>query len=112
LLKFISSPSNQIPKRSSNPSPKPAQNPPKQHHRRNNNSRQLEHCDLVPLARHDPEPARTAFDAGRHVGEGLGGVVDDVLVARIVVDVDGHGAQLRDFGLEGGEGVVVLPGGG
>jgi hypothetical protein len=35
-----------------------------------------------------------------------------VLVARIVVDVDGHGAQLRDFGLEGGEGVVVLPGGG
>jgi hypothetical protein len=34
-----------------------------------------------------------------------------VLVARIVVDVDGYGAQLRDFGLEGGEGVVVLPGG-
>jgi hypothetical protein len=33
-----------------------------------------------------------------------------MLVARIVVDVDGHGAQLRDFGLQGGEGVVVLPG--
>jgi hypothetical protein len=35
-----------------------------------------------------------------------------MLVARIVVDVDGDGAQLRDFGLQGGEGVVVLPGGG
>jgi hypothetical protein len=94
-----------------NLSPKPAQYPPKHHHRRNDDPRQLEHGDFVSLARHDSQPSRAAFDAGRHVGEGLGGVVDDVLVARIVVDVDGYGAQLRDFGLEGGEGVVVLPGG-
>jgi hypothetical protein len=31
-----------------------------------------------------------------------------VLVARIVVDVDGHAAQRGDFGGERGEGVVVL----
>jgi hypothetical protein len=35
-----------------------------------------------------------------------------VLVARIVVDVDGDGAQLRDFVREGGEGIVVLSVGG
>jgi hypothetical protein len=33
-----------------------------------------------------------------------------VLVARIVVDVDGDAAQGGDFGGEGGEGVVVLSG--
>ena len=31
-----------------------------------------------------------------------------MLVARIVVDVDGDGAQGGDFGLERGEGVIVL----
>lgn len=31
-----------------------------------------------------------------------------MLVARIVVDVDGDGAEGGDFGLQGGEGVVVL----
>jgi hypothetical protein len=33
-----------------------------------------------------------------------------VLVARIVVDVDGYAAQGGDFGGEGGEGIVVLSG--
>ena len=33
-----------------------------------------------------------------------------MLVARIVVDVDGDAAQGGDFGGEGGEGVVVLSG--
>lgn len=93
-------------------SPKPAQNPPKQHNSSDNNSRQLQHSDLIALAGHDAQAPRAALDARGHVGEGLGGVVDDVLVARIVVDVDGYGAQLADFGLEGGEGVVVLAGGG
>lgn len=96
---------------SSSASPKPAQNPPKHHHRRNNYPREFQHGDFVALAGHDAQAARAAFDAGCHVGEGLGGVVDDVLVARIVVDVDGDAAQGGDFGGEGGEGVVVLSGG-
>lgn len=33
-----------------------------------------------------------------------------MLVAGVVVDVDGHAAELGDFLLEGGEGVVVLAG--
>lgn len=32
------------------------------------------------------------------------------MVAGIVVDVDGDGAELGDFLLEGGEGVVILSG--
>lgn len=74
---------------SSASSPKPAQNPPKHHHRRNNNPREFQHRHFVTLARHDAQPAGAAFNARGHVGEGLGGVVDDVLVACIVVDVDG-----------------------
>ena len=96
---------------SSSASPKPAQNPPKHHDRCDDNPRQFQHSHFVALARHDAKPARAAFDARGHVGEGLGGVVDDVLVARIVVDVDGDAAQGGDFGGEGGEGVVVLSGG-
>lgn len=84
-------------------SPKPAQYPPQQHDSHDYDAGQFEDGHLVALASHDAQPPRAAFDARRHVREGLGGVVDDVLVARIVVDVDGHGAQLRDFGLEGGE---------
>ena len=100
----------QISQSPKSPSPKPAEYPPKHHHRRDDDPGQFEHGDFVPLASHDPQPPRAAFDAGRHVREGFRGVVDDVLVARVVVDVDGYGAQLGDFGLEGGEGVVVLPG--
>jgi hypothetical protein len=92
-------------------SPEPTQNPPKQHDRRNNNPSQLQHSHFVSLARHDAQPAGAAFDARRHIGEGLGGVVDDMLVARIVVDVDCDAAQGGDFGGKGGEGVVVLSGG-
>ena len=95
---------------SSSHSPKPAQNPPKHHHRRDYNPRELQHRHFVALAGHDAQPARAALDTRGHVGEGLGGVVDDVLVARIVVDVDGDAAQGGDFGGEGGEGVVVLSG--
>lgn len=31
-----------------------------------------------------------------------------MLVARVIVDVYGYGAELGDFRLKGGEGVVVL----
>jgi len=96
---------------SSYSSPEPAQNPPKYHHGRNNDPRQLQHRHFVALTRHDAQPSRAAFDARGHVREGLGGVVDDVLVAGIVVDVYCYAAQGGDFGGEGGEGVVVLSAG-
>jgi hypothetical protein len=96
--------------RSSIPSPKPAQNPPKHHHRSNNDPRQFQHGHFIPLARHHSQSPCASFQARRHVREGLGSVVDDVLVARIVVDVDCDAAQGGDFGLQGGEGVVVLSG--
>jgi hypothetical protein len=88
--------------------PKPAQYPPQSDHRPYNDSRQFKDGNLVPLTGHDSQSSRRAFEAGGHGGEGLGSGVDDALVAGIVVDVDGDGAELRDFGLEGGEGVVVL----
>ena len=36
-------------------------------------------------------------------------VIDDILAASIIVDVDGHPAQSRDFGRKGGELRFVLP---
>lgn len=39
-------------------------------------------------------------------------VLDDILAARVVVDVDRDAAQRRDFGGEFGEAGVVLSGGG
>lgn len=36
-------------------------------------------------------------------------IIDDILAAGIIVDVDGHPAQSRDFGGERGELRIVLP---
>lgn len=36
-------------------------------------------------------------------------IVQDILVAGVVVDVDGHAAESGDFGGEFGEELVVLP---
>ena len=82
---------------------------PIQHHQhRYYDPRQLQHSHLVPLTCHHAQPPRAPLDGGRHGGEGLGGAVDDALLARIVVDVDGDAAELAHFGAESGEGVVVL----
>lgn len=70
----------------------PTPNPIKHQTTHHQYPRKFQHSNLIPLTRHRAQPPRTAFDAGRHGGEGLGGGVEDALVARIVVDVDGHGS--------------------
>jgi len=75
--------------------------------------RRLRSVGLVSfrIAHHDV--GRACELPGVKGGEGRRyAVLDDILAARVVVDVDGDAAQGGDFGGELGEAGVVLSGGG
>jgi len=86
--------------------PYPIQN---QHHS-HNHPRQLQYRNLIPGPGHARQPACAAFERRAKGGESIRCAVDDVLVARVVVDVDCDAAQRRDFGGEVVEAGVVLSG--
>lgn len=69
---------------------------------------QLKDGHPVTALRHAGQPAGAALQRGGEVGEGIAGGVDDAVVARIVVDVDGDAAQRGDFVGELIEAGVVL----
>ena len=83
-------------------------NPVHHHDGRNNAPGELQDGDLVSLAGRARQPAGAAAQAGREVREDLGRALDDLLVAGVVVDVDGDGAEGGDLGGEVGELGVVL----
>lgn len=88
--------------------PNPAQHKPRHHPAHNQDRRQLEHRHAITLPRHASQPARTAADVVGHAAEDLGGRVDRLLRARIVVDVQCDVLELGGFGGEGGEEGGVL----
>jgi hypothetical protein len=108
--------------------------PPQNHHDSNYDPRQLKHGDAVPSRGHARQARRAVGQARAERGEvfGLRAVktsarcgdspgplsgewrgphvaVDQVVVARVVVYVDGDVAQLRDLGAQGVQQGVVLP---
>lgn len=71
-------------------------------------SRQFQHSDLVALLGHAGQAAGAALDARAHVAEDFVGVVEGVLAACIVVDVQCDVFQGRGLLREGGEERIVL----
>lgn len=61
-------------------------------------ARELQDGDLVPGLRHAAQARRAALQRAGEGREGFVGIVDDVLVPRVVVDVDRHAPQRGDFG--------------
>ena len=92
------------------PSENQLQNPIKHQNAAKDYPGEFQHGDLVALGGHDAQAARAPGQRGAGGGEGLGGRVEDVLVARVVIDVDGYIAEGGDFGLQCQEGGVVLSG--
>ena len=86
-------------------------NPVQHEHGSDDDAGELEHGDLVPRLRHAREPPRGALQRGPERREGVRGVLDECVVARIVVDVDGDAAEGRDLGRELVEARVVLSSG-
>lgn len=74
----------------------------------NDDARQLQDGDLVPGGGHAAHARGGSLEGGGHGGERVGGIVDDILGAGVVVDVNGHAAQGGDLGGELVEACVVL----
>jgi hypothetical protein len=88
--------------------PNPAADIVDQQESDDDDSRQLQYGDLVALLGHAGQAAGTALNARAHVAEDLVRVVEGVLAARIVVDVQGDVFQRRGLLREGREERIVL----
>jgi len=73
-----------------------------------NDARQLEDGDLIPRSGHAGQAAGRALELGGHGGEGIGGAVNDLVGARVVVDVDRYAPEGRDLGRQLVKAGVVL----
>lgn len=82
--------------------------PIQQHYSRHDYPRKLEYRDLVPGLCHARQPRSAALQRAPEGGKRLRCAVDDMLVARAVVDVDGHAPQGRHFARELVQPRVVL----
>lgn len=90
--KYPISPSNKTSPGLKNQPHKPSPNNPNQHPSPDKYSREFQNRDFIPTLRHAGQTRRATPQTAPHGAESLGSAVDDALVARVVVDVDGYAA--------------------
>ena len=78
-------------------SPYPSYHKPQHNHRHDENPTQLQHSNFIATPRHPCQSPCTSLYSGAHIAEGLGSVINDMLIASIVVDVEGDVLQGGGF---------------